>query len=515
MILNRTFSWRAAVAATVLLAWMFGPTPAEAKVTETQVRTAITRLDGIIRQTLRVTGVPGLAVAIVHNDEVVFLKGYGVRKAGTSLPVTPDTVFQLASISKPVTSTVLAGLVGDGLIGWNDPIRRFDPNFRLSDARATGLVTFRDLLSHRSGLPGHAGDLLEDIGFSRSQILSRLRFYPLGDRFRKAYAYTNFGITEAAVAAAKSTGLPWEQLAARRLFERAGMDSTSARFVDYWRSPEKAYGHVPRRRDFVPDGHWVNRYVRDPDAQSPGGGVSSTVRDMARWMRLQLAGGRLDDQQIINARALAQTHRPVMRTDTGGTYGLCWNVGASHDRLQLAHSGEFLLGFRTEVVLIPSEKLGIIVLVNAAPNGIPEGINRDFLDLVFDGKRSRNWVRFANEQFEEITAEDLVGDGTNYSAKPAPVSAARSLGQYAGLYVSPVYGTLRVKVSGDRLVMELGPARVRLPLRHYNGDHFYFRTKGESQTGLSGAIFRESGGRITSVVVNSLDRQGLGEFRRP
>jgi hypothetical protein len=185
-----------------------------------------------------------------------------------------------------------------------------------------------------------------------------------------------------------------------------------------------------------------------------------------------------------------------------------------HDRVILSHSGAFLLGVRTEVMLVPAESLGIIVLVNAAPNGIPEGINRDFLDLVFAGKRTRDWVKFANERFEEMTAEDLSGDGTNYFAKPSPVREARSLGAYEGFYFSPVYGPLRVRSSGGRLVMELGPGRMRLPLSHYDGDTFWFRTRGEGQTGPSGAIFRADGGRIASVTLNNLDKQHLGTFRK-
>lgn len=504
-----------AIAGAVLPALLAVSNFAHGAVTDAQMEKAVQRLDGIIKRTMRTTGVPGLAVAIVHNDQVVFLKGYGVRRAGTSLPVTPDTVFQVASVSKPMTSTVLAGLVGDGVINWDDPIRKFDPSFQLADPAVTRAVTFRDLLSHRSGLPAHAGDLIEDAGFGRFQVLQRLRSYPLGDRFRTAYAYTNFGITEAGVAGAKAVGLTWEQLASQRLFARAGMTSTSYRFSDYWQSPEKAYPHVPRRRNFVPDGVWVHRYVRQPDAQAPGGGLSSTVRDMAQWMRLQLAGGRLDGNRIIDARALAETHRRTMRKDDGGFYGLGWSVGVAHDRVQYAHSGEFLLGVRSEVVLIPAEKLGIIVLVNAAPNGVPEGINRSFLDLVFDGQLSRNWVSFCNQQFEIMTANDLAGDGTDYARKPAVPRPMRALADYAGTYASPVYGLLRVKAVGMRLEMELGPGRMRLPLLPYDGDWFYFRTKGEGQTGLSGAVFRGDGGRVTSVTLNCLDKQGLGTFRRP
>lgn len=167
--------------------------------------------------------VPGMAIAVVYQDTVVHLKGYGVRKAGSPDRVDSDTVFQLALVSKPIASTVMAGLVGDGVIQWDDPVVRHNPSFALGDPAATRAVTLRDFFCHRSGLSSHAGDLLEDMGYGREDILYRLRFLPLGNRFRNTYAYTNFGMTEAAVAAARSAGTSWEDLTTTRLFQPACM----------------------------------------------------------------------------------------------------------------------------------------------------------------------------------------------------------------------------------------------------------------------------------------------------
>jgi CubicO group peptidase (beta-lactamase class C family) len=167
---------------------------------------------------LRRTGVPGLAIVVVHADRVVFLKGYGVRRVGEPGAVDGDTVFQLASLSKPIAATVVAGLVGDGRVGWDDPVLRTLPEARIGPPAIAADVTIRDLLSHRSGLPDHAGDHLEDLGFDRATILERLRLLPTGNRFRADYAYTNFGFTAGAVAAANAAGRPWEQLSSERLY---------------------------------------------------------------------------------------------------------------------------------------------------------------------------------------------------------------------------------------------------------------------------------------------------------
>src|SRR5262245_4511715 len=274
------------------------------------------------------TGVPGLAVAVAHGDRVVYLKGFGVRELGKPDAVDPDTVFQLASVSKPLTATVIAGVVGDKAAKWDSRTSDLDPAFRLSGDYASGEVTLRDLLCHRTGLPDHAGDLLEDLGYSRAEVLHRLRFLKPAGAFRSGYGYTNFGFTEAGVAAAKAVGKTWEDLAADRLFKPLGMDRTSYRHADYAAAANRAKLHARI------EGKWVAKYDRDPDAQAPAGGASSTARDLAKWMRLLLADGTFDGKRVIAAEALAETYRPQVvkepakkPTDPTGFYGLGWNVG--------------------------------------------------------------------------------------------------------------------------------------------------------------------------------------------
>src|SRR5262249_9796607 len=152
---------------------------------------------------LATTGVPGMAIVVVHDDKIVYANGLGVREVGKADRVDANTVFQLASVSKPITSTILAILVSLGIIDWDDPVGNLDPDFRLYDSLASRNLTLRDLLCHRSGLGDHEGDLLEDLGYDRATVLHRLRFAKPDSSFRSTYAYTNFGITEAAVAAAR------------------------------------------------------------------------------------------------------------------------------------------------------------------------------------------------------------------------------------------------------------------------------------------------------------------------
>ncbi|HEY8289515.1 MAG TPA: serine hydrolase domain-containing protein, partial [Acetobacteraceae bacterium] len=203
---------RAALAAAALGVVAPAVSRAQAPPETHGVADALRKLDGLIEDTMKRTGVPGMAVAVVSNDAVVYMQGFGVREAGKPEPVDADTVFQLASVSKPIASTVMASLADDKVIRWDDPIVRHDPGFALHDAWVTSEVTLRDMFCHRSGLADHAGDTLEDIGFDRAEVLHRLRYMRPGSSFRSHYAYTNFGLTAAAVAAAKSTGKSWEDL---------------------------------------------------------------------------------------------------------------------------------------------------------------------------------------------------------------------------------------------------------------------------------------------------------------
>jgi CubicO group peptidase (beta-lactamase class C family) len=166
-------------------------------------------------------------------------------------------------VSKPLAATVIASLVSDGLVRWDDSVISHDPGFQMSDPWVTREVTLRDFFCHHSGLPDHAGDLLEDMGYDRATILYCLRYQRPDSSFRSRYAYTNFGLTEAAVAAAKAAGKSGEDLCEQRLYRVLDMKSTSSRHTDFIAKENRAHFHVPI------NGKWVAKYDRDPDAQSP------------------------------------------------------------------------------------------------------------------------------------------------------------------------------------------------------------------------------------------------------
>jgi CubicO group peptidase (beta-lactamase class C family) len=523
---NRTAALVACVVATVITAsaapaMAAASKPAKAPpeqpaplITKAKLDAALERMPGIAASIMKTSGVPGMAIAVVWHDKVVFEHGYGVRDLNKPDKVDANTVFELASVSKPIASTVISAAVSQGKLSWDDPIVKYDPSFALSDPYVTSHVTIADMFSHRSGLPDHAGDLLEDLGYDRAYVLNALRLEPLAP-FRDSYFYTNFGLTEAGVAAAIAAGTTWEDLSDQMLYKPLGMTSTSSRFSDYENAPNKAVNHA------LVDGKFVAKYVRDADAQTPAGGVSSDLKDMEKWVTLQLDAGKSHGQQLIDEKTLIKTRTPqalirpsAVPAGKASTYGLGWNVGTdAAGRLSVNHSGAFALGAATNVSMLPSEDLAVITLTNAAPVGAAETPAFELFDLATYGKLTVDWEPFLAAAFASMAE---VGDPADYSKPAANVAPALADSTYVGTYSNPYYGPITIVAQNGGLVMQAGSKPISFPLTHYNANTFTFATQGENATGLSGAIFTVPEASATAATVNipAWDHDGLGTFTR-
>ncbi|MGK9270900.1 serine hydrolase [Williamsia muralis] len=488
-----------------------------AQIDRAAVDSATDQIDGFVDDMMSRTGAPGIAVAVVYKDEVVYAKGFGVRKVGEPEPVDTSTMFQLASVSKPLASSVIATLVGDGKISWNEPVKRYEPGFVVADPYVTENATFTDLLSHRSGLPDHGGDLLEDLGYGYEEIVSRLGQLPL-DRFRDNYAYSNYGFSVAGVAAAKSENTTWAELSEQTIYEPLGMSNTTSSTDEWLNAPNHAYNHVltdPATNT------WEATYVSNPEAQSPAGGASSSVDDMAAWIRMELADGMFDGRQIVDPEALQYTHqahafsRPA--TEPGAResfYGTGFSINTDdRGRVQVAHAGAFALGASTDVELLPSEDLGIVVLANTAPIGVSETISAQFMDYAKNGKLTVDWVPYVSGQFKQLVEHGR--SETDYASPPAGAAPAQAISAYTGRFVSPFYGAAHVVVEGADLVLKLGrDQQLTYPLTHYDGDTYWFETSGENAVGPTGVRFTTANGTATSFTVEYLDAHDLGTFTK-
>jgi CubicO group peptidase (beta-lactamase class C family) len=475
---------------------------------------ALSALPALVAETLGRSGVPGAAVAVVHGGKTIYAEGFGVREIGKPAGIDTNTVFQIASLSKSLSASVTATQVTKGIVGWNDPVVRHLPGFRLNDPYVTLHATIGDFMAHRTGLPPAAGDDLEDMGFNREQILERLRLLPL-DAFRSSYHYANFGTTTGAEAVAAAAGKPWEDLAEDALFKPLGMTSTSARHAVFIARENRALLHV------LEDGKFQPLYDRDPDAQAPAGGVSSTVTDLAEWMKFLLAGGRHNGEPLASPASLVEALNPHAFSapaqtldERAGFYGYGFNVRTNpNGRTSFSHSGAFLLGAGTNFQIVPSADVGIVVLTNGSPVGAAESISAAFLDIVQYGEPLRDW--YAGYHAVLAPMLDPVGDLAGKTPPVAP-HAPKALDLYAGRYDSTYYGPAEVAVEDDHLVLTLGPRPVRYVLAHWDGDTFALSPQGENAAkgSRSSVRFDTRDGKPEAFTIEYLNASKMAVWER-
>lgn len=494
---------------------------------EAQVRDAVARLDGLAADLMRRSGIPGMAVAVVRGDEVLYAKGFGVRRAGAPEAVNADTVFALASMSKPLGATVVARQVTLGTVGWETPLREVFPWFTLADPAASARVTVGDLYAHRSGLPDHAGDTLEELGFDRDTILRRLHQLPLAP-FREKFDYTNYGMTAAATAVAARAGTDWATLAERTLYQPLGMASTSSRFADFLVRPNRAPGHVVEGGAFVlgaerPAGTGEHRWSQawDTDRQSPTGGVSSSANDMARWMSFVLGGinGTGQAPRLLSPEALMPAVRPQVRIGGSSALSVHYGFGFFVDvplagRTVLRHNGAYAWGTGTNFSLLPSANLGIVVLTNAWPTGVAEALSAQFLDLAQFGTLTTDWYAYHSGELAGAYAPQ--GELVNRK-QPSPAVPARALAEYAGTYESPYHGQAQVVPTAQGLELRMGAqGQAAFALSHWSGDLFHFVPFNDGAQAGSRSKADFTGGRLVLEYYSNpqFGLAGLGTFTR-
>lgn len=302
--------------------------PEGGEITAAGVDRALQALPGIIERDMAATGIPGLAMAVVYDGKVRYIDGHGVRELGKPDRVDADTVFYLASVSKPISATVVGAALSRGLtqFSWRDPIADHLPGFTLSDPWVGSHVTVADMFCHRSGLPDHSGNLLEDLGYGRTEIIAKLAAYPLKP-FRDNYEYTNYGLTTGAEAVATATGRTWEKLGDELIFGPVGMSSSSFTYAGLQSRTNRAALHhkVDGKFRAFPDA--------DYEPQAPAGSASSSVRDMAKWVTMLLDDGRYNGAQVVDPKQLNFIWSPGFMSkppgevgDWGSFYGMGWNV---------------------------------------------------------------------------------------------------------------------------------------------------------------------------------------------
>jgi CubicO group peptidase (beta-lactamase class C family) len=423
-------------------------------------------IDDIVARFMRVFEIPGVGVAIVQAGQPVALHTYGVRTLGESAPVDIHTQFAIASNSKAFLTASLAILVDEGRLGWEDPVTRHLPEFRMYDPCVTQMMTVRDLLVHHSGLPLGAGDLLQ---FPRSDhtaedVLHALPFFKPARGFRAGYAYDNCLYIVAGILLQRVSGLSWDEFVSSRIF--APLDMTDA-----VTNPSLVRGpnHVGRHARLGPPAFGIGRLEVVPADETPvigpAGGINVSVAGIVPWLQVQLGRGALPDgRQLWSEAQSAELWKPqtIVSSGPGPTpeapqqsvmqgYALGWGVADYRGRRVLSHGGG-LIGQVTRTVLLPDQGLAFVVFTNSQEDDALSGMRYAILDHLLRAP-AFDWLATAIKARDTAQAELIKVAGSGDFTRP-PGGPSLPLDRYVGRYRDPWYGDIVVARRGGHLTID-------------------------------------------------------------
>jgi CubicO group peptidase (beta-lactamase class C family) len=430
-------------------------------------------LESYVNTAMRTWKVPGLAIAIVRNDSVIYTHGFGVLALGSTTPVDDRTLFEIGSSSKAFTATLVAMLVSDGKMKYDEHLTDLLPGFRLYDPVANSEVTVRDALTHRAGLS--RGELAWlGAGVSREEVLHRLRFLKPESPFRSRWSYQNMMYLAAGEAAAKAGGDSWDNLVRDRIFIPLGMTST-------FTSVPADNRNVATPHGLIGDSVYTKPHMDIQDV-APAGAIVSSARDMAQWLRFQLNDGTVNGKRLVSHVALAETHAPQILMAPGvnprtvsdtapattlfSAYGMGWMVEDYHHLLMWQHGGN-TDGMTTAVGMLPEKKFGVLVLSSMNGAQLPALL----MHYIFDRQLGLPMQDLSAEAFARYAVQRKRADSLEATQKRPPnAQPPVPLPAYVGTYADSLYGEATVSLANGRL--ELARGTWHGPLEYWNAGQF-------------------------------------------
>jgi len=469
--------------------------------------------DAYVAQAMKDWKVPGLAIAIVKNDSIVLMKGYGTRTMNTNEPVDEHTMFAIGSSSKAFTSTLVAMMVDAGKMRWDDQATRYLPDLQMFDPYVSKELTVRDLLTHRSGLA--RGDLMwYSGGYDRDEILRRVRFLRPTWSVRSRFGYQNIMYLAAGQAAAKAAGKSWDDLVRERIFTPLGMteSNTSTRALQGKANVATPHADVNDTLHVVP---W-----HEIDNIGPAGSINSNVFDMIKWVRFQLNEGKVNGKPLVAAAALGETHTAQMVIPVGAdakalnpfthleAYGMGWFLQDYRGRELDQHGGN-IDGMSAMVAIMPEEKLGMVILTNANGSPAPTLVLYRALDA-FLGAPPRDWLAEQRKVYDKARTMAKEAEQKRIAARVPNTKPSLALEKYAGEYGDSLYGDVVFKMNDGKLTMKYGKG-IDATLDHWHYDTFEARSANVMVGKLPTTFALDADGKVKSV-----DIAGIGTFgRRP
>lgn len=468
--------------------------------------------DAYVEKAMKDWEVPGLAIAVVKDDRIVFAKGYGVRELGGTAAVNEQTLFAIGSSSKAFTAAAVAMLVDEGRVKWDDPVTKYLPGFQLFDPYSTRELTVRDLVTHRSGL--ERGDLLWYASpYDRNEVLRRVRFLKPSWSVRSRFGYQNIMYLAAGQLQPAVTGKEWDDIVRERIFVPLGMNASSTSIRKFAGIDNVASPHS-KIDDKLQKVAW-----RNIDNIGPAGSINSNVIDMAQWLRMNLGGGMYENKKILSAASVKemQTPQTVIRIEGNNerlypeahflTYGLGWFLSDFRGRKLVEHGGA-IDGMRAEVAMLPEEKLGVVILTNRHGSVLPHVLMYRVFDAYLNVGAKRDW---SAEMLKKISALEAVAKAAEKKLEDDRVkgtSPSLALEKYAGTYQNEMYGETKFVLKDGKLTSEFGP-NFNGALEHWHYDTFRVVWR-DRMEGKGFVVFKLNAKGAPEVVTI----EGIGDFTR-
>ena len=415
--------------------------------------------DAYVARAMKTLDAPGAAVAIVKDGKLVFAKGYGVKRRGSQDPVDAHTLFQIGSNTKAFTSALLAMLVDEGKLKWDDPVTKYLPWFELSDPFVTRELTVRDLLTHRSGLGLGAGDLLwYHSDYSRDEVLHRIRYARVASSFRSQYAYDNVLYIAAGEVVAAASGEPWEVFARERILKPLHMTETLTGVAQLTAGANMATPHslIAGKTEVIA--------LDSIDVTAPAGGIIANVTDIAKWMIAQLDSGRAGNNRLwatgrTSDMWAGQTILPINAASVPALvpvtphffeYGLGWFLKDYRGHKIVSHDGA-LAGMTSRTLLVPDARLGIIVLTNAETPLLDAISFRAVDDML--GTPRLDWAGIDAAAYTKELAAGAAVEAKAAGARDRNSKPSLPPAKYTGHYNDAMYGDASISEDNGHLVL--------------------------------------------------------------
>jgi len=459
--------------------------------------------------------VPGLAVAVIRDQEIIMAEGFGYRDVEAGLEVTPETIFAIGSTTKAFTAMAAGILADEGKLDLDTPVKNYLPQFKMFDSFATERVTLRDLLCHRTGLPRH-DQMWYNSSLSREEIIERLQYLEPNTEFRASWQYQNIMYMLAGYIAGHQLGTSWEQVIQDKIFHPLQMEASNLS-VDV--SQQQSNYALP----YIDQGNLLQRIAfRNIDLIGPAGSINSNILDMVKWLMLHLGQGTYKGSQIISAGNLAEMHKPHMPTESWVTqempmccYGLGWCIEPYRGHQMIHHNGG-IDGFTAEVAFAPNEKIGIVILSNKNGSPLPRIIRHNLFDRLLGlevidwSGRMRGGKENEQENQEEPNQSEKVENVQEKEKSPEPDTLpSHQLHAYTGTYSHPGYGELVIEFVDDQLQVVYNDIPLLLTRMNQHAFELEYKVFG---TKTSATFYTDVNNQIDRVAVKMLFEPGTKDI---